>query len=54
MITSCAPMPFILSNMPSACRFRLPSMPSAGNLFGTTRTVHPCGIFLRTAVRLGR
>ena len=42
MMTSCAPMPFILSNMPSAERFRLPSMPSAGNLLGTTRTVHPC------------
>jgi len=27
------PMPFILSNMPSACLFRVPSMPSAGNLF---------------------
>src|SRR5579884_158072 len=34
-------MPFILSNMPSACRLRLPSIPSAGNLLGTTRTVHP-------------
>src|SRR5271157_2295749 len=34
-------MPFILSNMPSAWRFRLPSMPSAGNLLGTTRTVQP-------------
>src|SRR5271167_3726871 len=34
-------MPVILSNMPSAWRFRLPSIPSAGNLFGTTRTVQP-------------
>src|SRR5208283_5877195 len=34
-------MPFILSNIPSAWRFRLPSMPSAGNLFETTRTVQP-------------
>src|SRR5580658_4868038 len=34
-------MPFIRSNMPSACRFRLPSMPRVGNLLGTTRTVHP-------------
>src|SRR5271166_4445395 len=42
MMTSCAPMPFILSNMPSACRLKLPSIPSAGNLFGTTRTVQPC------------
>src|SRR5208337_2560755 len=41
MMTSCAPMPFILSNIPSACRLRLPSMPSAGNLLGTTRTVQP-------------
>src|SRR5271166_6863532 len=32
----------MLSNMPSAERFRLPSMPSAGNLLGTTRTVQPC------------
>src|SRR5882757_7354509 len=41
MTTSCAPMPFILSNIPSACLFKLPSMPSAGNLLGTTRTVQP-------------
>ena len=32
MMTSCAPMPFILSNMPSACRFRLPSMPERRKL----------------------
>src|SRR5208283_6013154 len=32
----------MLSNMPSAERFRLPSMPRAGNLLGTTRTVQPC------------
>src|SRR4051812_33665459 len=41
MITSCAPTPFIRSNMPSAWRSRLPSIISAGNLFGTTRTRHP-------------
>src|ERR1035438_2330975 len=32
----------MLSNMPSAERFKLPSIPNAGNLLGTTRTVHPC------------
>src|SRR5438067_1513010 len=36
MITSCAPMPFIRSNIPSPC--------SAGNLFGTTRSSQP-GVF---------
>src|SRR3954463_1265791 len=41
MITSCAPTPFMRSNMPSAWRSRLPSIISAGNLFGTTRTRHP-------------
>src|SRR3954468_13384856 len=39
--TSCAPTPFILSNIPSACRSRSPLMPSAGNLLGTTRRFHP-------------
>ena len=41
MITSCAPMPFILSYMPSPWRFSSPSMPSTGNLLGTTRTRQP-------------
>src|ERR1700730_1302263 len=41
MITSCAPMPFILSNRPSPSRSSSPSMPSAGNLFGTTRMLQP-------------
>src|SRR3954469_8947524 len=41
MITSCAPTPFMRSNMPSAWRSRLPSIISAGNLLGTTRTRHP-------------
>src|SRR6188474_3191564 len=41
MITSCAPMPFILSNSPSPCRSSSPSTCSAGNLFGTTRTSQP-------------
>src|SRR5579864_429382 len=41
MITSCAPTPFMRSNNPSPCRSRFPSIPRAGNLFGTTRTLHP-------------
>src|ERR1700687_3636550 len=40
-ITSCAPIPFILSNSPSPSRSSSPSMPSAGNLFGTTRMLQP-------------
>src|SRR6266496_3553305 len=44
MMTSCAPSPFILSNIPSAWRFDVPSIPSAGNLLGTTRTDQP-GLF---------
>ena len=39
--TSCAPMPFILSYRPSPRRSSCPSIWSAGNLFGTTRTVQP-------------
>src|SRR3954469_7158411 len=41
MMTSCAPTPFMRSNIPSAWRSRLPSIISAGNLLGTTRTRHP-------------
>ena len=41
MMTSWAPMPFILSYMPSPWRFSSPSMPSTGNLLGTTRTRQP-------------
>src|SRR5215472_5310235 len=41
MITSCAPIPFILSNRPSPSLSRLPSIPKAGNLFGTTRIDQP-------------
>src|SRR5438067_1692156 len=41
MITSCAPIPFIRSNIPSPSRSSVPSTCSAGNLFGTTRTSHP-------------
>src|SRR5258706_346233 len=41
MITSWAPMPFILSNNPSPCRLSSPSMPKAGNLLGTTRSIQP-------------
>src|SRR5712692_9791034 len=44
MTTSCAPTPFILSNSPSPSRSSSPSMPSAGNRFGTTRSFHP-GVF---------
>src|SRR6266849_9624020 len=44
MTTSCAPMPFILSNSPSPSRSSSPSIPSAGNRFGTTRSFHP-GVF---------
>src|ERR1700722_398759 len=50
MITSCAPTPFILSNRPSPSRSRSPSMPSAGNLLGTTRMLHP-GVFLLPPLR---
>src|SRR6476469_7755810 len=39
--TSWAPTPFILSNIPSACRSRSPSIPNAGNLLGTTRRFQP-------------
>ena len=49
MITSCAPMPFIRSNMPSPSRSSVPSTCSAGNLFGTTRSV-PAGRVRRAAV----
>src|SRR5581483_10403619 len=41
MITSCAPMPFMRSNIPSPSRSSIPSTCSAGNLFGTTRRSHP-------------
>src|SRR5947209_6421011 len=41
MITSCAPTPFIRSNIPSPSRSRPPSTLSAGNLFGTTRRSQP-------------
>src|SRR5262249_52607138 len=41
MITSCAPMPFIRSNIPSPARSSVPSTCSAGYLFGTTRTSQP-------------
>ena len=41
MITSWAPMPFILSNSPSPWRSRVPSTRSTGNWFGTTRSVQP-------------
>src|SRR5258708_3916586 len=44
MITSCAPIPFIRSNMPSPARSSVPSTCSAGNLFGTTRRSQP-GVF---------
>src|SRR5205823_2930482 len=44
MMTSCAPMPFIRSNIPSPWRSNCPSTWSAGNLFGTTRTSQP-GVF---------
>src|SRR5271163_2190 len=50
MITSCAPTPFILSNRPSPSRSKSPSMPSAGNLLGTTRTVQP-GVFAPPLLR---
>src|SRR5260370_21846649 len=39
--TSCAPIPFILSKRPSPSRSSSPSIPSAGNLFGTTRILQP-------------
>src|SRR6185503_13592448 len=41
MITSWAPTPFIRSYIPSPRRSRPPSIWSAGNLFGTTRVLHP-------------
>src|SRR6266404_575080 len=44
MITSCAPIPFILSKRPSPSRSSSPSMPNAGNLLGTTRMLQP-GVF---------
>src|SRR5216684_1824052 len=44
MITSWAPIPFILSKRPSPSRSSSPSIPSAGNLFGTTRMFQP-GVF---------
>src|SRR5215469_1072149 len=50
MITSCAPIPFILSNKPSPSRSRSPSIPSAGNRFGTTRNFHP-GVFTPPPLR---
>ena len=50
MITSCAPMPFILSNSPSPCRSRLPSTRSTGNWFGITRSVQP-GLSRRPPLR---
>src|ERR1700688_1306492 len=50
MITSCARTPFILSNSPAPSRSRSPSMPSAGNLLGTTRMLHP-GVFLLPSLR---
>src|SRR5271155_5719241 len=49
-MTSCAPTPFILSNRPSPSRSKSPSMPSAGNLLGTTRTVQP-GVFAPPLLR---
>src|SRR5881296_561859 len=42
--TSWAPTPFIRSKMPSPAGSSSPSIRSAGNLFGTTRTSHP-GLF---------
>src|SRR5437773_1221001 len=42
--TSWAPTPFIRSKMPSPEGSSSPSIRSAGNLFGTTRTSHP-GLF---------
>src|SRR5713226_6218222 len=39
--TSCAPIPFILSKRPSPSRSSSPSLPRAGNLFGTTRMLQP-------------
>src|SRR5208337_2247543 len=41
IITSCAPIPFILSNSPSPSRSSSPSIPSAGKRFGTTRMLQP-------------
>ncbi len=41
MMTSCAPTPFMRSCTPKPLRSRFPSMRSAGNLFGTTRTSQP-------------
>src|SRR6266850_171390 len=41
MITSCAPIPFMRSNIPSPSRSSVPSTCSAGNLLGTTRRSHP-------------
>ncbi len=39
--TSCAPMPCIRSKIPSPSRSSSPSMPSTGNLLGTTRSDQP-------------
>src|SRR5918911_968683 len=41
MMTSCAPIPFMRSNIPSPMRSRPPSTCSAGNLLGTTRMSQP-------------
>src|SRR3972149_7015114 len=41
MITSCAPMPLILSYTPSPALARSPSILSAGYLFGTTLICQP-------------
>jgi len=47
MMTSWAPMPFILSNMPSACLFKVPSMPSAGKLVRNDADRPTRSVFLR-------
>ena len=49
MITSCAPMPFILSKSPSPWRSSVPSTRSTGNWLGTTRRFQP-GMFGAAAV----
>src|SRR4051812_19095172 len=41
MMTSWAPMPFMVSNIPTPWRFNSPSTCSTGNLLGTTRTDQP-------------
>src|SRR5947207_248486 len=53
MITSCAPMPLMRSNMPSPARSTVPSTCTAGNLLGTTRTSQP-GVFGHRFSRLAK